>query len=84
MSIYERFMEDAIFDAEYQDYLYQQQHQKQEMWSEAQSIEQQAYDIMCEQANKDQEFYETCMEEKEYRSISEWEFIKEMVEIDYI
>jgi len=84
MSIYDQFMEDAIFDAEYQDYLYHQQKQKNEMLDYLYRIEQQAYDIMCEQANKDQEFYETCMQEKEYRSISEWEFIKEMVEIDYI
>jgi hypothetical protein len=84
MSIYDQFMEDAIFDAEYQDYLYHQQKQKNEMLDYLYRIEQQAYDIMCEQANKDQEFYETCMEEKEYRSISEWDFIKEMVEIDYI
>jgi hypothetical protein len=43
------------------------------MWSEAHSIEQQAYDIMCEQANKDQELYETLIMEREYHSINEWE-----------
>ena len=84
MSIYDQFMEDAIFDAEYQDYLYHQQHQYQEMWSDTHIIEEEAYDILCEQANKDQEFYETCMEESEYRSISEWDLMKEIVEIDYI
>jgi hypothetical protein len=73
MCILSNFMEDAIFDAEYQDYLYQQRHQKQEMWSEAHSIEQQAYDIMCEQANKDQELYETLIMEREYKTIMEWE-----------
>jgi hypothetical protein len=73
MCILSNFMEDAIFDAEYQDYLYHQRNQKQEMWSEAHSIEQQAYDIMCEQSNKDIELYETCMMEKEYHSINEWE-----------
>jgi len=73
MCILSNFMEDAIFDAEYQDYLYHQRHQKQEMWADTHSIEQQAYDIMCEQANKDQELYETLIMEKEYKTIMEWE-----------
>ena len=36
-------------------------------------MEEQAYDIMCEQANKDQELYETLIMEREYKTIMEWE-----------
>jgi hypothetical protein len=73
MCILSNFMEDAIFDAEYQDYLYQQQKQKNEMLDYLYRMEQQAYDIMCEQANKDQELYETLIMEREYKTIMEWE-----------
>ena len=73
MCILSNFMEDAIFDSEYQDYLYQQQKQKNEMLDYLYRMEQQAYDIMCEQANKDQELYETLIMEKEYKTIMEWE-----------
>lgn len=73
MCILSNFMEDAIFDAEYQDYLYHQQKQKNEMLDYLYRIEQQAYDIMCEQANKDQELYETLIMEREYKTITEWE-----------
>ena len=73
MCILSNFMEDAIFDAEYQDYLYHQQKQKNEMLDYLYRIEQQAYDIMCEQANKDQELYETLIMEREYKTIMEWE-----------
>jgi hypothetical protein len=66
-------MEDLIFDLEYQEYLYEQQRQKNQMWEEFHRIEEEAYDKMCEQAHKEQELYETLMMEKEYRKIEEWE-----------
>lgn len=51
----DNFMEDAIFDAEYQDYLYQRQVQTLQMWDEYMKIEDEAYEIMAEQHFKDLE-----------------------------
>jgi hypothetical protein len=48
-------MEDAIFDAEYQDYLHQRQVQTLQMWDEYMKIEDEAYEIMAEQHFKDLE-----------------------------
>ena len=83
MCILGNFMEDALLDAEYQDYLYRKNKERNEMWEESDHIEQTAYEIMLEQANKDQEEFETAMLEREYRKIQEWELSKEMAETDY-
>jgi len=55
MCILDNFMEDAIFDAEYQDYLHQRQVQTLQMWDEYMKIEDEAYEIMAEQHFKDLE-----------------------------
>lgn len=67
MSIYENFMEDALF--------YHQLKQEQQLreWSDLIEQEQKAYDIQAEQYFKDLKEYETSMLEKEYRTIKEWE-----------
>ena len=83
MCILGNFMEDALLDAEYQDYLYRKNKERNEMWEESDHIEQTAYEIMLEQANKDQEEFETAMLEREYRKIQEWELMKEMAETDF-
>ena len=72
----DNFMEDLIFDLEYQEYLYNKQQEKNQQWEEHFLIEQKAYDIMAEQYFKDLEQYETLTQEKEYRTISEWELVK--------
>ena len=83
MCILGNFMEDALLDAEYQDYLYRKNKERNEMWEESDHIEQVAYEIMLEQANKDQEEFEIAMLEREYRKIQEWELMKEMAETDF-
>jgi hypothetical protein len=69
----DNFMEDQLLDAEYQEWLYRKQQEKLAAWDELLQIEQHAYDLMCEQAYKEQQQYEILMMEKEYRKIEEWE-----------
>ena len=66
----DNFMEDALF------HLQLKQEYEFRMWEQfvkQREEEERCYDIMAEQANKDQELYETLMMEKEYRDIKEWE-----------
>jgi len=71
----DNFMEDALFHLKLkQEYEYR-------MWEQfvkEREEEERCYDIMAEQANKDQELYETITMEKEYRSIEEWEIINNL------
>jgi hypothetical protein len=68
-------MEDALFHLKLkQEYEYR-------MWEQfvkEREEEERCYDIMAEQANKDQELYETLTMEREYRSIEEWEIINNL------
>lgn len=76
MCIIDNFYEDLFFDLKYQEYLYNKQQEKNQQWEEHFLIEQKAYDIMAEQYFKDLEQFETLTQEKEYRTISEWELVK--------
>lgn len=49
MCISDNFMEDLIFDLEYQEYLYQRKQEQNHMLDEMFSIEEEAYNIMAEQ-----------------------------------
>ena len=72
MSIYENFMEDALF------YHQLKQEQRLREWSnliDQKEQEEKAYDQMAEQHFKDLELFETLTDEKEYRNISEWELL---------
>ena len=79
----DNFYEDLILDLQYQEYIYRKKLEQSQQYDEFFSVEEKAYEIMCEQANKDQEEFETAMLEKEYRKIQEWELSKEMAETDY-
>lgn len=48
-NITDNFMEDLIFDLEYQEYLYQRKQEQNHMLDEMFSIEEEAYNIMAEQ-----------------------------------
>ena len=74
----DNFMEDLIFDLEYQEYLYNKRQEKNQQWEEHFFVEQQAYEIQARQYFKDLELYETLTEEKEFRTISEWELINQL------
>lgn len=68
-------MEDHIF------YMRLKQEQEHRMWCEyveQKEAEEKAYDQMAEQHFKDLELYETLTEEKEFRTISEWELINQL------
>lgn len=54
----DNFMEDLIFDLEYQEYLYNKRQEKNQQWEEHFYVEQQAYEIMARQHFKDLEQYE--------------------------
>ena len=68
----DNFMEDALFHqqlkAEYEHRMFLQ-------YIEEKEQEEKAYLSQAEQHFKDLELYETCMMEKEYRDIEEWEEI---------
>lgn len=69
MSIYENFMEDALF--------FHQLKQEQRLieWNDLIEQEEKAYDKMAEKYFSSLQEYEICMMEKEYRRIEEWETI---------
>jgi hypothetical protein len=69
MSIYENFMEEALF--------FHQLKQEKILreWNDLIEQEEKAYDKMAEQYFNDLQQYEICMMEKEYRRIKEWEKI---------
>jgi len=69
MSIYENFMEDALFFHQLK------QEQRLREWNDLIEQEEKAYDIMAEQYFSSLQEYEICMMEKEYRRIEEWEKI---------
>ena len=79
----DNFYEDLILDLQYQEYIYRKKLEQSQQYDEFFSVEEKAYEIMLEQANKDQQEFETAMLEKEYRKIQEWELSKEMAETDY-
>ena len=79
----DNFYEDLILDLQYQEYIYRKKLEQSQQYDEFFSVEEKAYEIMCEQSNKDQQEFETAMLEKEYRKIQEWELSKEMAETDY-
>jgi hypothetical protein len=54
-NITDNFMEDLIFDLEYQEYLYNKRQEKNQQWEEHFYVEQQAYEIMARQYFKDLE-----------------------------
>ena len=55
MCIIDNFMEDLIFDLEYQEYLYNKRQEKNQQLEEHFYVEQQAYEIMARQHFKDLE-----------------------------
>jgi hypothetical protein len=69
MSIYENFMEEALF--------FHQLKQEKILreWNDLIEQEEKAYDKMAEQYFCSLQEYEICMMEKEYRRIEEWEKI---------
>jgi hypothetical protein len=69
MSIYENFIEDALF--------FHQLKQEKILreWNDLIEQEEKAYDKMAEQYFSSLQEYEICMMEKEYRRIEEWEKI---------
>jgi hypothetical protein len=67
MSIYENFMEDALFFHQLK------QEQRLREWNDLIEQEEKAYDKMAEQYFSSLQQYEICMMEKEYRRIEEWE-----------
>jgi len=69
MSIYENFMEDALFFHQLK------QEQRLREWNDLIEQEEKAYDKMAEQYFSSLQEYEICMMEKEYRRIEEWEKI---------
>jgi hypothetical protein len=69
MSIYENFMEDALFFHQLK------QEQRLREWNDLIEQEEKAYDKMAEQYFSSLQQYEICMMEKEYRRIEEWETI---------
>jgi hypothetical protein len=71
----DNFMEDALFHLKLKS---EYEYRMWEQFVKEREEEERCYDIMAEQANKDQELYETLMMEKEYRSIEEWEIINNL------
>tara|TARA_R110000822_G_C15025193_1_gene463606 strand:- start:344 stop:577 length:234 start_codon:yes stop_codon:yes gene_type:complete len=75
MSITDNFYQEMFQDLVFQEYLYQMEKKKTNEYNELLRIESEAYDIMCEQSNRDIELYENCLMEREYRKISEWDLV---------
>tara|TARA_R110000823_G_scaffold176924_1_gene309420 strand:+ start:645 stop:878 length:234 start_codon:yes stop_codon:yes gene_type:complete len=75
MSITDNFYQEMCQDLVFQEYLYQMEKKKTNEYNELLRIESEAYDIMCEQSNRDIELYENCLMEREYRKISEWDLV---------
>jgi hypothetical protein len=69
----EDYFQDQIFDAEYQDYLYQKKQQINEQMEYEHHIEEMAYEQMCRQRWEDEQHVQQM-----------YEAMKEEVEIDYI
>jgi hypothetical protein len=69
MSIYENFMEEALFFHQLK------QEQRLREWNDLIEQEEKAFDKMAEQYFSSLQEYEICMMEKEYRRIEEWEKI---------
>ena len=68
----ENFMEDALF---HQQLRAEYEHRLWEQFVKEKEQEENAYLSQAQQYFKDLELYETCMMEKEYREIQEWEEI---------
>ena len=68
----DNFMEDALF---HQQLKAEYEHRMWEQFVKEKEQEEKAYLSQAEQYFKDLELYETCMMEKEYRNIIEWEEI---------
>ena len=68
----DNFMEDALF---HQQLRAEYEHRLWEQFVKEKEQEEKAYLSQAEQYFKDLELYETCMMEKEYRNIIEWEEI---------
>ena len=68
----DNFMEDALF---HQQLRAEYEHRMWEQFVKEKEQEEKAYLSQAEQYFKDLELYETCMMEKEYRNIIEWEEI---------
>ena len=68
----DNFMEDALF---HQQLKAEYEHRMWEQFVKEKEQEEKAYLSQAPQYFKDLELYETCMMEKEYRNIIEWEEI---------
>lgn len=68
----DNFMEEALF---HQQLRAEYEHRMWEQFVKEKEQEENAYLSQAEQYFKDLELYETCMMEKEYREIQEWEEI---------
>jgi len=68
----DNFMEDALF---HQQLRAEYEHRMWEQFVKEKEQEENAYLSQAQQYFKDLELYETCMMEKEYRNIEEWEEI---------
>ena len=68
----DNFMEDALF---HQQLRAEYEHRLWEQFVKEKEQEENAYLSQAQQYFKDLELYETCMMEKEYREIQEWEEI---------
>jgi len=68
----DNFMEDALF---HQQLRAEYEHRMWEQFVKEKEQEENAYLSQAQQYFKDLELYETCMMEKEYREIQEWEEI---------
>lgn len=74
-NITDNFMEDLIFDLEYQEWLRDNKQRAKAEWDYEYQMQQEAYDIMAKQYFKDLEQYEILNMEKTYKDIQEWETI---------
>jgi len=74
-NITDNFMEDLIFDLEYQEWLRDNKQRAMAEWDYEYQMQQEAYDIMAKQHFKDLEQYEILNMEKTYKDIQEWETI---------
>lgn len=76
MSITDNFNEELYRDMDFINHIQQRRKDQIEEQDLMSSIEEQAYEIMCQEYFKIKEQYDNSMMNKEYRSIKEWEEIK--------
>lgn len=74
----DEFFENQSNDGEYREYLNRRQDELIQAWEDFLTIEDEAIDIQAKQFFHDLEIFETTQEEKEYRSILEWEIINNL------